>query len=162
MKNFLIIISCIVVSLFMFSCKDNSVEAPPPSQVTQIEYWFSYKIGTFLVQAKKDSIHIIETAAQSEPPQPARDSIMTDTTVYKEGYLASILPLIDLQEVWNIDDNSKYPDKKLTINARVPSSTPTLPDEEKIKVIKFDDKPSEIKSLLEKLYQDGQTFSKTK
>ncbi|MBS1538220.1 MAG: hypothetical protein JST20_10785 [Bacteroidetes bacterium] len=161
MKKILIIISCIVVSLFMFSCKDNSVEAPPPSQITQIEYWFDFQLGTFLVQAQKDSIHFIEAARQFDP-KPVRDTIITDTTVYREGYLASILSLIDLQEVWNIDDNSKYPDKKLTIKATVRSSTPTLPDEEKIKVIKFDDKPSEIKSLLEKLYQDGQTFSKTK
>lgn len=150
MKNLLIIISCIVVSLFTFSCRDNSVEAPSTSQVIQIEYKWSSMLGSQLCIGRKDTFHFIETFKVFDP-KPVRDSLYFDTTFYHKNYLDSLLSLFDLQEVWELNDNSNYPDSKLTITAIVQSSNPALPDEVKIKVVNFDDIPSELKQLIQKL-----------
>ncbi|MFN8360255.1 MAG: hypothetical protein U0264_10105 [Candidatus Kapaibacterium sp.] len=159
MKNFLIIISSIFASLFTFSCRDNSVEAPAPSQVTQIEYKWSSMLGSQLCIGRKDSFHFIETFKVFDP-SPIRDSLHSDTSVYSKNYLDSLLSLFDVQEAWNLNDNSKYPDSKLTITALVPASNPTLPDEEKIKVIKFEDTPSAIKLLIQKLNNSSKPLIK--
>ncbi|MBS1538219.1 MAG: hypothetical protein JST20_10780 [Bacteroidetes bacterium] len=159
MKNFLIIISCIVVSLFTFSCRDKSVESPTSSQVTQIEYKWSSMLGSQICIGRKDSFHFIETFKVFDPP-PIRDSLHIDTSVYYKNYLDSLLSLFDVQEAWNLNDNSNYPDSKLTITALVPASNPTLPDEEKIKVIKFEDTPSAIKLLIQKLNNSSKPLLK--